>query len=315
MQDLESALNAYKAGEVDAVSNTRFEPLGLKLLEPYKDFRKATFGALMYYRFNMSHKPFDDVRVREALTICLDRERINEDTLDGANKPANNFLPFEDTASMSKRGDVKKRIELNVERAKQLLAEAGFPNGVGLPKIRLLVNRNDQQKRVAQAVSEMWKRALNIETEIVIKSWNEYEQAIKDGDYDIVRRGVVMQTIDETANMLAMFEPFITKQDEQTEQTATPSPTNNGAPVKTPEQTVNQPNSQHDVSLILTEEQALKELPAIPIYFSSSYSLVKPYIEGFDTNILDAPSLKQVKIKTDWKDEKKTNPTLQTIIQ
>jgi ABC-type oligopeptide transport system substrate-binding subunit len=312
MQDLESALNAYRAGEVDAVTNARFEPLGLKLLEPYKDFRKATFGALTYYRFNTSHKPFDDVRVREALTICLDRERINEDTLDGASKPANNFLPFEGSPSMSKRGETTKKIELNVERAKQLLAEAGFANGAGFPKIKLLVNRNDQQKRVAQAVQEMWKRALNVETEIVIKSWDEYEQAIKDGDYDIVRRGMVMQTIDETANMLAMFEPLVTNPTEQTP-SPTPTTTNESVPAKTPEQIANQANAQN--TFILTEEQALKELPAIPIYFSSSYSLVKPYIEGFDTNILDAPSLKQVKIKTDWKDESKTNPTSQTIIQ
>ncbi len=49
-----------------------------------------------------------------------------------------------------------------------------------------------------------------------------------------------------------------------------------------------------------TETQALKDLSAMPIYFASSYSLVKPYVAGFDANVLDAPSLKNVRINTAW---------------
>lgn len=56
--------------------------------------------------------------------------------------------------------------------------------------------------------------------------------------------------------------------------------------------------------LVLTEAQALKELPAIPIYFASSYTLVKPYVVGFDANLLDAPSLKHVQVDTSWQPPK-----------
>jgi hypothetical protein len=58
--------------------------------------------------------------------------------------------------------------------------------------------------------------------------------------------------------------------------------------------------ASEDEKTILTEEQAFKELPAIPLYFPTSYSLVKSYIQGFDINILNAPSLKNVRIDNNW---------------
>ncbi|HCX29147.1 MAG TPA: hypothetical protein DHU55_05155, partial [Blastocatellia bacterium] len=97
--------------------------------------------------------------------------------------------------------DKSEVLEKDHERAKALLAEAGFPEGQGFPKIRLLVNRNEQQRLVAQSIAGMWRSVLNIETEIVVKNWDEYEAAIRAGDYDVVRRGIVMQTTDELTNM------------------------------------------------------------------------------------------------------------------
>jgi hypothetical protein len=54
------------------------------------------------------------------------------------------------------------------------------------------------------------------------------------------------------------------------------------------------------VAPVETETQALKDVKAVPIYFASSYSLVKPYVSGFDSNVLDAPSLKKTRMNTDW---------------
>jgi oligopeptide transport system substrate-binding protein len=79
----EQALAAYRAGEIDAVTSAPFEPLALKLLAPYKDFNRSTFGALTYYSFNTSRAPFDDVRVREALAISIDREKVSQTDLGG----------------------------------------------------------------------------------------------------------------------------------------------------------------------------------------------------------------------------------------
>ena len=293
-RDAESALAAYQAGELDAVTNAAFEPLAIKLLAPYEDFRRTTYGALTYYSFNTSHEPFDDVRVREALALSLDRDRISADFLGGATEPAKRFLPG--TTSNSQKPVVEKAelLEKDYERARDLLAEAGFPNGEGFPTIRLLINRNEQQRIVAQAIAAMWLEVLHIETEIVAKTWDEYETARRAGDYDVVRRGMVMQTTDELTNIRSLFYDGLAAAG----QTAAESE-------KTPEVKPNKPtNGKQGLGTLLpieTETQALNNLGAMPIYFASSYALVKPYVNGFDSNVLDAPSLKTVRINTEWK--------------
>ncbi len=299
-KDVESALAAYREGEVDAVTNAALEPLAIKLLKPYEDFRRTTYGALTYYTFNKAHAPFDDVRVREALALAIDRDRISADDMGGATEPAKRFLP--DAVSESAKPVVGKSelLEKDFLRAKELLAEAGFPDGRDFPKIQLLINRNEQQRTVAQAVAAMWLRELNVETEIVVKNWDEYETAIRAGDFDVVRRGVVIQTMDELTNMRLIFRDV----------SASEAHDVSGGPAVT---SGTKPEARSGRGSLLnernagtppqseTEAQALNDLSAMPIYFASSYALVKPYVTGFESNVLDAPSLKTVRINTSWK--------------
>jgi oligopeptide transport system substrate-binding protein len=313
--DAEAALSAYRAGEVDAVSNANIEPLAMKLLTPYKDFRRATFGALTYYDFNTTRAPFNDRRVRQALSLAVDRQRLSADTLGGATEAAVRFLPSSGGGGEGGEAAAKDRgIAFDPVAARHLLAEAGFEGGRNFPRVRLLVNRNEQHRTVAAAIAGMWRNLLGIETDIVLRNWDEYEAALRSGDYDVARRSMVMQTIDEETNMLAMFDPerlnFAASSEthggDGAEANAAPSPRPDvrgeavsgdappdpAAPKSTPPP-------------ILSEQQALEELPAIPIYFASSYALIKPYVAGFDTNLLDAPSLQHVRIDTNWQPPKR----------
>jgi len=161
------------------------------------------------------------------------------------------------------------------------------------------VNRNEQQRLVAQAIAAMWLSVLNIHTEVVIKNWDDYEAAIRTGDFDVVRRGIVMQTTDELTNIRTLFG----------ENYAMIATTNEAERVNQPGAELSERNkslanvgrSATTLPAIDTEAQALNDLSAIPIYFASSYALVKPYVSGFDANILDAPSLKKVRIDGNWK--------------
>lgn len=299
MESSEKALAAYRAGELDAITNADFSPLVLKLLSPYEDFRKTTHSALNFYEVNYSKPPFSDRRVREALSNAIERDRLTEGEMEGQTRPALSFLPYSATT--------KAKLTQDKEKAKDLLEEAGFPNGEGFPAIRLLVNRNDTQQRVARSVARMWKQNLNLETDIVVKDTAELERMSKLGEFDLVRRGTVFPTSDETANFMAIFEPKLQPVNPQplpVDGKPTSSPTPAGPSANSVDALL--PNDQTSVTdpLILTEEDAIYELRAIPLYFPTAYSLVRPYVTGFEMNSLDALTLSNVSINSDWQPNK-----------
>jgi oligopeptide transport system substrate-binding protein len=236
------------------------------------------------------------VRVREALAIAIDRERLTQDEMGGATQPAKKFLPEVMTGATKAVVTKEEFLEKDSERARELLAEAGYPDGRGFPRVRLLINRNEQQRLVAQSIAAMWRDVLNIETEVTIKGWDEYEDSIRAGEYDVVRRGIVMQTTDELTNIRMIFQ-----QDTRMSPTAGAGQAARDSASEPPKNTAQEPREKKVLSQVVeSEAEALKELRAIPLYFASSHALVKPYVSGFDSNLLDAPSLKQVRIDTNW---------------
>ncbi|MGB7202042.1 MAG: peptide ABC transporter substrate-binding protein [Pyrinomonadaceae bacterium] len=303
METAEAALGAYKKGEIDAVTNAHFEPLALKLLAPFEDFRRTKHSALNYYEFNSAKPPFSDRRVREALAIAIDRERLIETELDGTAQPATDFLPHSEKSTMTVSFDAKK--------ASGLLEKAGYPNGLGFPQVQLVINRNNTQQRVANAVAKMWKQHLNLSTKIVTVETSEIETVRNSGNFDLIRRGVVLPTTDEVASLTAIFRSLEKKRQ------ASPTDSKNPAANKTPEQDSLQATDQTDagneaviikdeIALpeLMTREDALFDLLAIPLYFPESYALIKPYVYGFDTNALDAPSIKHIGINNNWQPPK-----------
>lgn len=290
----EKALEAYREGKIDAVTNAEFSPAALKLLEPFDDFRRTAHNALNLYEFNTTRTPFNDRRVRQALALAIEREKITEGELQGTTRPADGFLPA--------GGQTATRLSSDIQRAQNLLDEAGFPEGVGFPVVQLVINRNDAQQRIAKAVAQMWKDNLGIDTNLMVRDPAEVEAARASGAFDLIRRGVVLPTADETVSMLSIFgtDPSQIAADPL----ATPEPTlpfrreTNGGPSAPTEPAA---PIEPAATTVLTEEEALYQLRSIPLYFPTSYSLVKPYVKGFDLNALDAPSLKSVEIDPNWR--------------
>ena len=299
-QSAEDALSAYRAGQLDVVTNTELEPAALKLLTPYEDFRKATNGALNMYEFNLMRPPFDDERVRKALAISIERERLTDGELEGTTRPALRYLPF--------GGKQVEPLVQDTDTARDLLTDAGFPNGQNFPIIRLVVNRNDTQQRIARAVARMWKQNLNIDTEVIAKDAAEIPAVRSSGEYDLLRKGIVFPTADPQTNVAAVLSSGPTVESPAGNfGTHQPSMGNSNSTLRSSAGEMHENANARETAehrsttkTVPTEEDALLELPAIPLYFPTSYSLVKPYVHGFEPNGLDLFLLDQISIDNGW---------------
>jgi hypothetical protein len=150
----------------------------------------------------------------------------------------------------------------------------------------------------------MWRAVLGVETEIFLLDWEEYETRLRTGEYDLAKRSALMQTPDEETNLLAMFDPRRLSFEQSESDPAGDAGEAQQAEGLEDERRTNGAPESSAASLpapVTSEAQALNEVPAIPLYFASSFSLVKPYVRGFDANMLDAPSLRRVRIDTGWR--------------
>jgi len=290
----DEALEAYRTGKVDAVTNADIAPLAQKVFSSYGDFRSNAFAALNYYEVNHKKPPFNDRRVREALAIAIERERLVGGDLEGTMRPAFSLLPF--------AAGPATRLVQDKDRARDLLEQAGFAGARGFPVIRLVVNRNETQMRIARLIAKMWKDNLNIETEVVVKDNAEIAETRRQMDFDLLRRGVVLPVADEAASISAILANPGESEPELSSVRTQESPSNRTSNSNTQNANANsstqiRPESHKPV---LSQEAALYDLRAIPLYFPTSFALVKPYVSGFELNTLDAPLLSDVSIDSDW---------------
>ncbi len=140
-----------------------------------------------FYRFNVTRPPFDDVRVRRALALAIDREAIVSKITLGGERPAGSFTPPGVGGGFQPRITVRH----DIEAARALLTEAGFPEGAGFPRVELLYNTSETHRAVAEAIQQMWKRDLGIDVQLYNQEWKVYLDSLKNLDYHIARSGWV----------------------------------------------------------------------------------------------------------------------------
>ena len=159
---------AFRAGQLhltDSICPHRIKDI---LAKTPQNFRSDKWLGVYYYIFNTAKKPFDDPRVRRALTLAIDRNTIIDNFLKAKQQPAYSFIP-KGCGGISEPRNIPKKQD--IELAKKLLAQAGFPNGEGFPTIKITYNVSEQHKPIAEAIQQMWKNNLNINAELYNLSW------------------------------------------------------------------------------------------------------------------------------------------------
>lgn len=141
----------------------------------YGDFRTYFVG------FNFGIKPFDDIRVRQALSMCFDRAPIVQAVAGRGGVPAYTFLAAGFPGSWETTDEAKTIQPFDVQKAKQLLAEAGYPNGEGFPKLEIPATPIGGQvaSLIAQGVAAEIKNQLGIETEVVSRDWRVFIEEVR----------------------------------------------------------------------------------------------------------------------------------------
>lgn len=137
--------------------------------------------ATYFYRFNTTKPPLNDVRVRQALAYSIDRHQITEHVTKGGQIPAYALTPPSEFYTPS------AKMPYDPEKAKALLAEAGYPNGEGFPKLTILYNTMDEHQKIALVIQQMWKQALNIDVTLENQDWKVFLASQRSMNYEISR--------------------------------------------------------------------------------------------------------------------------------
>ena len=142
------------------------------------DFCQDDYYVTIFYRLNTSRAPLNDARVRRALSLAVDREALVRDVVCGGGQPCFGFTP--DGAGYK----TPHGVEFNPEKARSLLAQAGFPGGKGFPRLELMTTSREVQKTMAEAIQGMWKKHLGIHVDIRSCEWTAYKFAQNSMQYD-----------------------------------------------------------------------------------------------------------------------------------
>ncbi len=179
-----TALNLYLTHEVDWLPSSY--PLDLvDELRRRPDFY-ANPGLMVYfYRFNTTAPPFDDRRVREALNLAVDRKLIVEQVLGLGQIPAETFVPPGMPGYVAPDSDIR----FDLARARKLLSDAGYPDGIGFPEVGILYNTSQSHKKVAEVIADQLRRNLGIRVNAYNQEWQSFLDTVRTRDYAIARGG------------------------------------------------------------------------------------------------------------------------------
>ncbi len=276
VEDTRAALTRFRAGDLDSL--VTFPPDQMSLIEREMPgaLRISPSLSVESYYFNTTAPPFDDVRVRRALSMAIDRETLTERVLRTGEQPAYGYVSPA-TLNYPKRAEVDFKTITYLERlvqARSLLAEAGFGSSIPL-HVPLRYNTQDVQLRVASAVAAMWKR-IGVETELINTERRVLAADRFQGNFKVARALRVSATYDPSYALLNIHSRLsdmnLTRYDSEVYN-------------RLFERAWYSPNLNERASLLYEAEmQALADHPIIPLYFQLSRNLVQSSIDGWVDN-------------------------------
>jgi oligopeptide transport system substrate-binding protein len=264
---------AFRAGQLHVTGTVPIDRIAYYRTRNPSMIRLDPYLGCYYYLFNVTRPPLDNPKVRRALALAINREQITRYVTRANESPALNFTP-PGTAGYTARAQLVG----DLTDARQLLAEAGYPDGKGFPTLSLLYNTSDAHARIAEVIQQMWVTGLGINVELVNMEWKVYLAQTQSGNYDIARAGWIGDYVDPNT----FLDMWVTGGGNNR---ARWSNTDYDALIRKASEAL---DTDARLELFQQAESILiNELPIMPIYFYRSKSLVQPSVRGWNPTLLD----------------------------
>ena len=272
--DESTALSMFQNGQMDVGSTV---PLSeLPKLVASGDAKIFPYLGTYYYMFNVTKKPFDDVRVRKALTLAIDRNAIATSITQGGQVPALAYVPngIADAVAGSDFRTVGGTFykDADIAAAKALLAEAGYPDGKGFPAFTLLYNTSNAHKSIAEAIQQMWSKNLGISCTLKVEEWGVYLDDRNNLNYQVARAGWIGDYMDPNT----FLDMFVTNGGNNGTGWSNKTYDDLISKAKVTTDPVARMATLHDAEKIL-----MTDLPIMPIYFYTNPVLITKHVMNF----------------------------------
>ena len=199
LDDNNAMLAAFNSGELNFIMNFPTDEMANYLASG--QITVAPYIGTYYVCFNTEDEVFSNPLVRQAFSLVIDRNYIVENVSQSGEVPATGYVPSGVYDAEGANGDDFRTVggeyysvsaddyQANCDKARELLAEAGYPNGEGFPAVEYMSNTADRHKAIAEALQNMWQTELGVTVNLSNQDWNVFLKSRKDGDFQIARNG------------------------------------------------------------------------------------------------------------------------------
>ncbi|WP_305461327.1 ABC transporter substrate-binding protein [Photobacterium leiognathi] len=267
-----AAMNRFLAGETDMTYEMPNEHFKRLQKEYPQDVKVTPYLCSYYYEFNMTRKPFDDANVRKALSYAIDRDVLAKFIVGKGETPAYNFTPLATNGLDVEMPEYSKLDQKQrLAKAKELLKAAGYDQNNPL-KFNLLYNTSENHKKIAVAISSMWKKGLGVTAVLENQEWKSYLDAKRQGNFDISRAGWCGD-YNEASTFLAIMRSDHSQNYPKYSSAAYDKAIDDAVLAKT--------DAERAADYKDAEAKAAEDMPIMPIYHYVNARLVNPQLGGY----------------------------------